>query len=171
VLTTCQPSTVWCSRKRLPAAAAQPAKFRQSCSATDYIICTTSFFRNSFFTILYSTGKYQKFPITVIIYRIASRGYRSTRFLTSKHNPAITSVISRNLPFHFLPGTSNIRTKWLQQTASRGHNQRVPIFQFIDEGELQFSDKAMKTGAIQYVTPGEKVDGVVLLQVVRQELF
>jgi hypothetical protein len=36
VLTTCQPSTVWCSRERLPAAAAQPAKVRQSCSATDY---------------------------------------------------------------------------------------------------------------------------------------
>jgi hypothetical protein len=36
VLTTCQPSTVWCSRERLPAAAAQPAKARQSCSATDY---------------------------------------------------------------------------------------------------------------------------------------
>jgi hypothetical protein len=26
VLTTCQPSTVWCSRERLPAAAAQPAQ-------------------------------------------------------------------------------------------------------------------------------------------------
>jgi hypothetical protein len=36
VLTTCQPSTVWCSRERLPAAAAQAAKVRQSCSATDY---------------------------------------------------------------------------------------------------------------------------------------
>jgi hypothetical protein len=36
VLTTCQPSTVWCSRERLPAAAAQPAKVRQCCSATDY---------------------------------------------------------------------------------------------------------------------------------------
>jgi hypothetical protein len=36
VLTTCQPSTVWCSRERLPAAAAQPAKVRQSCTATDY---------------------------------------------------------------------------------------------------------------------------------------
>jgi hypothetical protein len=36
VQTTCQPSTVWCSRERLPAAAAQPAKVRQSCSATDY---------------------------------------------------------------------------------------------------------------------------------------
>jgi hypothetical protein len=36
VLTTCQPSTVWCSRERLPAAAAQPAKVRQSCSAKDY---------------------------------------------------------------------------------------------------------------------------------------
>jgi hypothetical protein len=36
VLTTCQPSTVCCSRERLPAAAAQPAKVRQSCSATDY---------------------------------------------------------------------------------------------------------------------------------------
>jgi hypothetical protein len=35
VLTTCQPSTVWYSRERLPAAAAQPAKVRQSCSATD----------------------------------------------------------------------------------------------------------------------------------------
>jgi hypothetical protein len=35
VLTTCQPSTVWCSRERLPAAAAQSAKV-QSCSATDY---------------------------------------------------------------------------------------------------------------------------------------
>jgi hypothetical protein len=35
VLTTCQPSTVWCSRERLPAAATQPAKVRQSCSATD----------------------------------------------------------------------------------------------------------------------------------------
>jgi hypothetical protein len=35
VLTTCQPSTVWCSRERLPAAAAQPAKVRQSCSATE----------------------------------------------------------------------------------------------------------------------------------------
>jgi hypothetical protein len=30
VLTTCQPSTIWCSRERLPAAAAQPAKVRQS---------------------------------------------------------------------------------------------------------------------------------------------
>jgi hypothetical protein len=30
VLTTCQPSTVWCSRERLSAAAAQQAKFRQS---------------------------------------------------------------------------------------------------------------------------------------------
>jgi hypothetical protein len=37
VLTTCQPSTVWCSRERLPAAAAQPAKARQSCSATDLL--------------------------------------------------------------------------------------------------------------------------------------
>jgi hypothetical protein len=36
VLTTCQPNTVWCSRERLPAAAAQPAKVRQSCSTTDY---------------------------------------------------------------------------------------------------------------------------------------
>jgi hypothetical protein len=36
VLTTCQSSTVWCSRERLSAAAAQPAKVRQSCSATDY---------------------------------------------------------------------------------------------------------------------------------------
>jgi hypothetical protein len=36
VLTTCQPSTVWCSRERLPAVAAQPAKVRQNCSATDY---------------------------------------------------------------------------------------------------------------------------------------
>jgi hypothetical protein len=36
VLTTCQPSTVWCSRERLPAGAAQPAKARQSCSASDY---------------------------------------------------------------------------------------------------------------------------------------
>jgi hypothetical protein len=35
VLTTCQPSTVWCSRERLPAAAAQPAKVRQNCSATE----------------------------------------------------------------------------------------------------------------------------------------
>jgi hypothetical protein len=35
VLTICQLSTVWCSRERLPAAAAQPAKVRQSCSATD----------------------------------------------------------------------------------------------------------------------------------------
>jgi hypothetical protein len=38
VLTTCQPSTVWCRRERLPAAAAQPAKVRQNCSATDYYI-------------------------------------------------------------------------------------------------------------------------------------
>jgi hypothetical protein len=37
VLTTCQPSTVWCSRERLPVAAAQPAKVRQSCSATDLL--------------------------------------------------------------------------------------------------------------------------------------
>jgi hypothetical protein len=35
VLTPCQPSTVWCSRERLPAAAAQPAKVRQSCRTTD----------------------------------------------------------------------------------------------------------------------------------------
>jgi hypothetical protein len=37
VLTTCQPNTVWDSRERLPAAAAQPAKVRQSCSATDLL--------------------------------------------------------------------------------------------------------------------------------------
>jgi hypothetical protein len=36
MLTTCQTSTVCCSRERLPAAAAQPAKVRQSCSTTDY---------------------------------------------------------------------------------------------------------------------------------------
>jgi hypothetical protein len=30
VLTTCQPSTVWCSPERLLAAAAQPVKVRQS---------------------------------------------------------------------------------------------------------------------------------------------
>jgi hypothetical protein len=36
VLTTCQPSTVWCSRERLPGAAAQPVKVHQSCSASDY---------------------------------------------------------------------------------------------------------------------------------------
>jgi hypothetical protein len=35
VLTSCQPSTVWCSWERMPAAAAQPAKVHQSCSATD----------------------------------------------------------------------------------------------------------------------------------------
>jgi hypothetical protein len=42
VLTTCQPSTVWCSRERLPAAAAQPAKVRQSCSATDFYLFLNS---------------------------------------------------------------------------------------------------------------------------------
>jgi hypothetical protein len=40
VLTTCQPSTVWYSRERLPAAAAQPAKVRQNCSATDLLFKT-----------------------------------------------------------------------------------------------------------------------------------
>jgi hypothetical protein len=44
VLTTCQPSAVWCSRERLPAAAAQPAKVRQSCSATDLFIFIILFF-------------------------------------------------------------------------------------------------------------------------------
>jgi hypothetical protein len=40
VLTTCEASTVWCSRERLPAAAAQPAKVHQSCSTTeDYYYC------------------------------------------------------------------------------------------------------------------------------------
>jgi hypothetical protein len=43
VPTTCQPSTVWCSRERLPAAAAQPTKVRQSCSATDYYYYYYSF--------------------------------------------------------------------------------------------------------------------------------
>jgi hypothetical protein len=43
VLTTCQPSTFWRSRERLPAAAAQPTDVRQSCSATDYI--TSKIFR------------------------------------------------------------------------------------------------------------------------------
>jgi hypothetical protein len=36
VLTTCHHCTVWCSRERLPAAASQPAKVRQSCGATDF---------------------------------------------------------------------------------------------------------------------------------------
>jgi hypothetical protein len=40
LLTTCQPSTVWCSRERLPVAAAQ---VRQSCSATDYYYFSYSF--------------------------------------------------------------------------------------------------------------------------------
>jgi hypothetical protein len=31
----CFNNTVWCSRERLPAAAAQPAKVRQNCSATE----------------------------------------------------------------------------------------------------------------------------------------
>jgi hypothetical protein len=43
VLTTCQPSTVWCSRERLPAAAAQPAKVRQSFSASDLFIYGSHF--------------------------------------------------------------------------------------------------------------------------------
>jgi hypothetical protein len=48
VLNTCQPSTVWCSWERLPAAAAQPAKVRQSCSATDYYYIIISFISSSF---------------------------------------------------------------------------------------------------------------------------
>jgi hypothetical protein len=44
VLTTCQPSTVWCSRERLPAAAAQPAKVRQSCSTTEFLLKFYSLF-------------------------------------------------------------------------------------------------------------------------------
>jgi hypothetical protein len=48
VLTTCQPSTVWCSRERLSAAPAQPAKVRQSCSATDLFIYFFSLFYTSF---------------------------------------------------------------------------------------------------------------------------
>jgi hypothetical protein len=50
VLTTCQPSTVWFSRERLPAAAAQPAKVRQSCSATDYYYYYASLYVNSLTT-------------------------------------------------------------------------------------------------------------------------
>jgi hypothetical protein len=38
VLTTYQPSTVWCSRERLPAAAAQPAKVRQSLQRHGFLI-------------------------------------------------------------------------------------------------------------------------------------
>jgi hypothetical protein len=55
VLTTCQPSTVWCSRERLPAAAAQPAKVRQSCSATDLFI----FIRASLFCV----SRYRKVSV------------------------------------------------------------------------------------------------------------
>jgi hypothetical protein len=53
VLTTCQPSTVWCSRERLPAAAAQPAKVRQSCSATDYYLLS----QEAVFLVLRSSVK------------------------------------------------------------------------------------------------------------------
>jgi hypothetical protein len=63
VLTTCQPSTVWCSRERLPAAAAQPAKVRQSCSATDLFI------------ILY---KFQWICMKVCILRVPCIGIIST---------------------------------------------------------------------------------------------
>jgi hypothetical protein len=39
VLTTCQPSTVWCSRERLPAAAAQPAQGSSELVAPRISIC------------------------------------------------------------------------------------------------------------------------------------
>jgi hypothetical protein len=51
VLTTCQPSTVWCSRERLPAAAAQPAKVRHSCSATDLFIYENNIITNNLFLV------------------------------------------------------------------------------------------------------------------------
>jgi hypothetical protein len=67
VLTTCQPSTVWCSRERLPAAAAQPAKVRQSCSATDLFY---------FYFIFYEIQE-QKFPVWYTgIYRPISSNNR-----------------------------------------------------------------------------------------------
>jgi hypothetical protein len=56
VLTTCQPSTVWCSGERLPAAAAQPAKVRQSCSATDKI-----YIYDLFIKLFIAENKYRTF--------------------------------------------------------------------------------------------------------------
>jgi hypothetical protein len=68
VLTTCQPSTVWCSRERLPAAAAQPAKVRQSCSATDdfYFLNTPIFRKNMGWRVgwlVRSFGKETRLPL------------------------------------------------------------------------------------------------------------
>jgi hypothetical protein len=58
VLTTCQPSTLWCSRERLPAAAAQPAKARQSCSASDYYLCFASRISRLLHTCLGAGSRY-----------------------------------------------------------------------------------------------------------------
>jgi hypothetical protein len=60
VLTTCQPSTVWCSRERLPAVAPQPAKVHQSCSATDYYYYYYYYALNLIHVAL--SLNYQRFP-------------------------------------------------------------------------------------------------------------
>jgi hypothetical protein len=44
VLTTCQPSTVWCSRERLPAATAQPAQGSSEPVAPRIIIIITHYY-------------------------------------------------------------------------------------------------------------------------------
>jgi hypothetical protein len=90
VLTTCQPSTVWCSRERLPAAAAQPAKVRQSCSATDlfiyvviliFVCCCDKLFNKS---VSFSTTL--NFPVIV-----------DRQFYSYTHNPKSNN---RNISKH-----------------------------------------------------------------------
>jgi hypothetical protein len=51
VLTTCQPSTVWCSRETLPAAAAQPAQ-----GSSESVAPRIYFFYFIFWKYLLSSG-------------------------------------------------------------------------------------------------------------------
>jgi hypothetical protein len=65
VLTTCQPSTVWCSRERLPAAAAQPAQ------GSSEHVAPRIFFLFSEIIAVYSENNMEPILTVCVKYRIA----------------------------------------------------------------------------------------------------
>jgi hypothetical protein len=95
VLTTCQPSTVWCSRERLPAAAAQPAKARQSCSATDYYILSVNMSHLTLLTIMFGSVAY----LGSLSLKSALTTAGNFTFIVSK--PPSTSLVTCSSSFSF----------------------------------------------------------------------
>jgi hypothetical protein len=81
---------IWCSREILPAAAAQPAKVRQSCSATDLFLFyfkKLSLYLNAFITFFQLTEIYDNllFADLIIMHTPATNNHEIEIFRKRKH--------------------------------------------------------------------------------------